>query len=96
MSHPNRLKMTIATIVLQTLPLSYREEARYYFELQTKQGDSIFSTAFDYLLGGIRYRSRKVIFFLNQYLERWVNLVRGMKQIKPKISNIYCGIRSNI
>ena len=86
----------IVAVVIDTLPLSYREEARYYFKEQIKQGDSFFPTLFDYFLGGIGYRLRKIIFFLSRYLEGCVNLIRQIKQATPGISDIYCGTRSNI
>ena len=90
------VKAVIVIAVIHTLPSSYRQEAKYYFEEQIKEGNSFFITVFDYLLGGIEYRLRQLIFFLSQYLERCANVIREIKQLGSGISNIYCGIRSNM
>ena len=82
---------------MNTLPLSYREEARYYFEEQINQGESFFPTIFDYFLGGIEYHFRQFTFFFSRYRSSLFN--NGTETIE-RVNNgnpkIYCETQNNI
>lgn len=83
-------------LLLITLPFSYQEEAKYYFEEQIKQGDSFSCTVFDYFLGGIGYRLRKVMLLLSRVLGECVYLIKHMGKFAFDISKVNSKTRSNI
>lgn len=62
------LRKGICQFLLNTLPNSYKEEAKYCFYIETNT--QTIPEAFQYALGGIEYRIRKFIFGFSNYLER--------------------------
>ncbi len=70
----------IKKILLETLPASYKQEAKYYF--YEEENKTNINDAFQYFLGGIEYRHRKAIYLASKNIENIVSRLRKLTAVK--------------
>lgn len=96
MKHMNIIQFLIFYLVVRLLPSSYREEARYYLEKQLNEGDPFIRTVFDYFLGGLEYRLRKLVRLLYKHEQQFSDILARIKSVYHKIPNKNSLLRNNI
>ena len=76
----NKIVKTIKNLLLETLPISYKQEAKYYFYEEDSEANV--KEALQYFLGGIEYRYRKATYLASKNIENIANRLRELTAVK--------------